>query len=256
VSDARLPRGTPGADATLRRLWGQEAERRRGPKPALSVEAILDVAYRIAETEGLAAVSMVRVAEALGCTSMALYRHIASKDELLVLLTDRVAADLPVLPDAETWRDGLARWAQAQFEAAVAHPWMLGLPLTTTPLGPHRARWIDQGFGAMRDLDLPAADKRQIIAMLTQYVLGEALVLAELQRADADPYADLALIFTELADAADLPHLFADLPEGFESADGSPDQDAATFGIQLILDGVEAHLRRQNPGRSRPRTTP
>ena len=230
-------------DEAMRRLWGLEATGRRGPKPALNVQVIVDAALELADTEGLAGVSMTSVGAALHCTSMALYRHIASKDELITLLVDRVAAGEPVIPERLGWRAGLQRWTQIQIDGVLAHPWLLDLPLASTPLGPHRARWIDQGFAVMRNLDLPMADKGQIIALLSQHVLAEARVQVEIQNAARNPYADLGQLIHRMADPDDLPHLFAAFAEGSTGA------GTEASGIELILDGVAARVRQKRRDR-------
>ena len=72
----------PGLDL----LWGRRERGRRGPRPGLSADAIVDAAVRLADAEGLEAISMARVAAELGFTTMSLYRYVASKDELLQLM--------------------------------------------------------------------------------------------------------------------------------------------------------------------------
>lgn len=225
-------------DRTLERLWGKETRARRRRRHPLDVRDIVNAALELADSGGLRAVSMARVAEALGCSVMALYRHVTSKDELLAFLTDRVAADAPAIPADIDWRAGLHQWTQLQVEGVLAHPWMLDLPLAAMPLGPNRARWLDQGFAAMRSLQLPLAEKGLVLSLLSQHVLAEARVMAELQRVTTSPYADLSINLGELAEPEELPHLFAALAA--EPA-ATTDDD---FGIDLILDGVAARLRR------------
>jgi AcrR family transcriptional regulator len=72
----------PGLDL----LWGRREPGRRGPRPGLSTDAIVEAAVAVADAEGLGAVSMARVAKELGFTTMSLYRHVTSKDELLQLM--------------------------------------------------------------------------------------------------------------------------------------------------------------------------
>ena len=243
MNDDRAPDARSELDEAMRRLWGLGAARRRGPKPALNVQLIVDATLQIADTEGLAGVSMTSVGAALHCTSMALYRHIASKDELITLLVDRVAADEPAIPERLSWREGLRRWTQIQIDGVLAHPWLLDLPLASIPLGPHRARWIDQGFAVMRTLNLPMADKGQIIALLSQHVLAEARVRVEIHNAARNPYADLGQLIHWMADREDLPHLFAAFAE--ESTGAGPDG----FGTELILDGIAARVRQKQRDR-------
>ncbi len=270
----------PTVDPRLRRLWEQPIPPRRGPRPTLSVERIVETAWEVADAEGLGAVSMARLGQELGCTAMALYRHIAGKDELLVLLADRLGAELGDLPDGLTWRDGLELWVRWQIEEVGKHPWFLDLPLTTVPVGPHRVRWLDQGFKAMRDLDLPAGEKLRIIGLLAQHVLGEARVQVETRRAAAtsvrraqnlpddtpeadldpaalaaaNPYADFEVVLSRYADPDRLPDLFAAFGE-FAAADAETldadltAEDDIGFGITVILDGVEAYVNRQRSKR-------
>ncbi len=72
--------------------WGVAERPQRGPKRELSIERIVDAAIEIADAEGLAAVSMSRVAASLGFTTMSLYRYLTSKDDLLLLMQDTVCA--------------------------------------------------------------------------------------------------------------------------------------------------------------------
>lgn len=265
----------PPTDVTVQRLWGQQPKPRRGPKPALSAERIVETAFRIAEAEGLEALSMARIAETLGCSPMALYRHVSSKDELLVLLTDRVAALLPDLPAGLGWRAGLERWTRLQIELVLEHPWYLGLPLTTSFPGPHRLRWFDHALEALAEVPLPFDEKLGLIGLLAQHVLGEAQVQVETRRAavekvrrstgvpddvpdaDLDPealdradvYHDFETVLTRLATPDRYPHLFAAAATWDPGATpaSSPADDVA-FGIGIVLDGVEAYLRRRTGG--------
>src|ERR1700690_4421209 len=94
----------PGLDL----LWGRRGRGQRGPKPGLSVEAIVTAAIRVADAEGLEAVSMARVAEQLGFTTMSLYRHVTSKEELLQLMWNASAQEAEDLVlRGDTWRDRL-----------------------------------------------------------------------------------------------------------------------------------------------------
>src|SRR5258706_15326925 len=74
-------------------LWGVPGPVRRGPKPSRTVDEVVQAAIALADTEGLAAFSIRRVAEALGLSAMALYTYVPSKAELLDLMFDRVAAE-------------------------------------------------------------------------------------------------------------------------------------------------------------------
>src|SRR5262245_28136074 len=94
-------------------LWGLREAPRRGPKSTLTVQDITRAAIEVADADGLAAVSMARVAAHLGNSTMALYRHVRSKDELLLLMWDAAMEDPPEFTEDGDWRDKLAEWARA-----------------------------------------------------------------------------------------------------------------------------------------------
>ena len=85
---------------TVEFLWGGRAQPTRGPKPALSLEQITDAAIAVADADGLAGVSMQRVAADLGYTKMSLYRYLSGKAELVALMVERVMGEPPALPAA------------------------------------------------------------------------------------------------------------------------------------------------------------
>jgi AcrR family transcriptional regulator len=266
---------SPGPEAELpvavQRLWGDAAPRRRGPKPALSAAQIVQAAMDLADAEGLAAVSMARVAEAVGYTPMALYRHVSGKEELLALMSDAVARDLPELPTGGGWRAGLEAWTRAQIDIGLDRPWFLELPLSGVMPGPNRVRWLDQAFGVLREIELPADEKLAIVGLLAQHVLGEARVHIETRRAAvervrreaglpdstpeseldpaalaaADPYADFGTVLARYAEPATYPHLFASFAAWAGTTPSTAVADDVTFGISIVLDGVEAYLRRR-----------
>jgi AcrR family transcriptional regulator len=93
-------------------LWRIRAQPARGPKPALSLERITDTAIEIGDAEGLAAVSMQRVAADLGFTKMSLYRYLPGKAELVALMVERAIGEPPTL-DADDWRAGLKEWSHS-----------------------------------------------------------------------------------------------------------------------------------------------
>src|SRR5260370_18327146 len=126
-----LPRG-------LGLLWGRRGRGKRGPRPGLSAEAIVEAAIRVADAEGLEAVSMARVAHELGFTTMSLYRHVASKDELLQLMWNGSATGAESLVlEGEDWRSRIRMWSLIQREILDRHPWITQMPMAAPPLGPN-----------------------------------------------------------------------------------------------------------------------
>jgi len=117
--------------AAVEQLWGlREPTRRGGPKPALSLDRIVAAAVGLADEGGLAALSMSRLAEKLGFTTMSVYRYVASKDDLLVLALDAAIGQPPEIDPAGAWRDQLVAWAQELQVRYRAHPWMTDVPIS------------------------------------------------------------------------------------------------------------------------------
>jgi AcrR family transcriptional regulator len=110
---------------SLELLWGLQARPTRGPKPALTVAAVVEAAVRIADTEGLAAMSMRRVADELGVGAMTLYRYVPGKGELLDVMLDSVYAELPLRRIEGDWRAKLEEVARENRELCLRHPWTL-----------------------------------------------------------------------------------------------------------------------------------
>ncbi|HEX4224447.1 MAG TPA: helix-turn-helix domain-containing protein, partial [Pseudonocardiaceae bacterium] len=112
-------------DAVIDLLWTPPPTPRRGPKPGLNLNAIAEAGIAIADADGLAAVTMQHVAEALGVTKMALYRYVRGKTELVALMTDLSLRE-PIDLDTVTggWRAKLDAWAWAILERYIRHPWL------------------------------------------------------------------------------------------------------------------------------------
>lgn len=268
--------------AAVQRLWETPQPGRRGPKPALSVERIVAAAVEIADAEGLTAVSMARVADRLGYTPMALYRHISGKDELLAQMTDAIVPDPPELRPGAGWRAYLEVWVRAQIEMIDARPWYLDLPVAASVPGPRRLHWIDRALGALEELDLSPDEKFAIIGMLATHVLGEGTARVSTRRAAlasvrasgdvpdgtpdeeldpdavraADPYADFGALLARVARPADYPAVFR-----LFSSTGTPTMtgpgvaaadhedggglDDVAFSVGVLLDGIEAYVARK-----------
>src|SRR3954469_24858588 len=97
--------GSGDHQSAVELLWGQRPQPRRGPRPALSLEAIARAGIEIADADGITAVAMERGPEALGFTKMSLYRYVPGKVELGALMTDTALGE-PVRLDsvAGGWR--------------------------------------------------------------------------------------------------------------------------------------------------------
>src|SRR5882757_3162372 len=107
----------PSIPKVFELAWGLGESGTRGPRKGLSLEQVVDAAIAVGDAEGLAGLSMSRVAKQLGFTTMSLYRYVDSKDTLITLVSDRLIG-LPPEPIAgQPWREAIEGWATAEFDA-------------------------------------------------------------------------------------------------------------------------------------------
>src|SRR5580704_15786231 len=123
---------------TLALLWRYPAVvARHGPRRGLSIDAVVAVATQVADTEGLEAVTMRRVARALGVAPMTLYTYVPGKAELLDLMLDTAYANMPRLDTSgQPWRQRLAAIAEENKVLFENHPWAATTSTIRPPLGP------------------------------------------------------------------------------------------------------------------------
>jgi AcrR family transcriptional regulator len=154
-------------------VWARDEEQAAAPQP-LSREAIVAAAIEIADTDGLEAVSIRRLATKLKARPMSLYSHIERKGDLIDLMIDEVLAGaiLPDGPPLDDWREGLRQIAQRTRETARAHHWMIATAFRRPSIGPNALRHIDQSLGAVSSLPLTPERKRAVLLAVDTYTLG------------------------------------------------------------------------------------
>jgi AcrR family transcriptional regulator len=244
-----------GLPASIEAAWGIRERPHKGPKPALSLERIVQAAVQVAETEGLGAVSMSRVATELGGATMSLYRYVAAKDELLALMVDAAYGPPPAAAGpGEGWREGLSRWAWALRAAVRRHQWTVRIPISGLPVRPNEVAWFEYALTCLRDTGLAESEKASVILMLSGYVRNiattEADIEAAIRASGATPQewmSSYGRMLAKLADPQRFPAIAAFVAAGvFDTAD-DPD-DEFSFGLERVLDGIEALVRTQEPG--------
>jgi AcrR family transcriptional regulator len=232
---------------SLRRLWDRAAPAKK-PRRSLSLDRIVNAAIEIADTEGLSALSMARLAERLGSAPMSLYRHVASKEELYDFMIDAAARESSVVA-TDDWRAGLAEWIADLMALYQRHPWILQLPMSKPPLDPGQLDWLERGLLIQQSTPLTVAEKLGVVLTLLEYARGHAAIANSLEGTDASfglplPYGQL---LAQLVDEARFPMLTAAISAGaFEPppVDSEADlQEDLQFGLNLILDGVAALIR-------------
>ncbi len=229
---------------TLKVLWGGEAEGRRGPRQALSLDRIIAAAIEIADRDGLAALSMARLAQELGSAPMSLYRHVANKDELLMFMQDVAPGPPPELSPGD-WRAGMTAWARALRGVYYAHPWILQVTAGRPPLEPGQLAWLDRGLSALEDTRLTIEQRFDAIMTLLHYVRGEAHLAAVLLAGETDPQGEYEALLKQLVRPERFPALAAAIRDGIFAPDPADDGSRSfESGLAAILDGFELSMNR------------
>jgi AcrR family transcriptional regulator len=217
--------------------------RRRAP----GVDQYVAAALAIADAEGLAAVSMRRVASDLGSGTATLYRYITNRDELVDLMVDAAQGEDPLPEPTPDWRAGLAAVAHGQRATLLRHPWLAGELSGRPSLGPNALRRTESALRAAAALTPDITLASQTLGVVNAYVLGSVATQQATRSAEqrtglteeqwqrsVGPYIGKVLA------AGEHPMLARRVHEVEES---DPDVEFA-FGLDCVLDGLAARLGR------------
>ncbi|WP_225730014.1 MULTISPECIES: TetR/AcrR family transcriptional regulator [unclassified Nocardia] len=212
------------------------------PAPApLSRERIVGAAIRLADADGLAAVSLRKVAAALDVGPMRLYGYIATKEELLDLMVDAVYAE--IRPSGDSWREVLRSMAETTRQAAHQHEWLADLIGGRPQLGPNALARGEAVVAAMGEIDVDSV--MPVIDAVNAYVIGAVRREITERRAERTTGMDKTQW-----QAAFGPYLVRTFATGRYPALATVIRDAAhldadqTFhtGLDFLLDGIQARI--------------
>ncbi|UNK69988.1 TetR/AcrR family transcriptional regulator C-terminal domain-containing protein [Microbacterium sp. H1-D42] len=215
-------------------LWTAPPTGRRGPKPQHSLAGIAAAAIAVADAEGLAAVTMQRVAECLDTTKMALYRYLPARSDLDAIMLDSALGTPPAHIDSG-WRETLTAWTRSLFDRAVQHPWTAELTQHPHVPGPAELAWYEAGLAATAALPLSGGERLDLLALLS----GHALSLVRQRTGSTSPEADLAAGLAPVLAAHGDRYPLTSAAFSTAALDDSRDQ-ALQFGIEAILTGIAA----------------
>ena len=235
---------------TIELLWGVQ-RRRRGPRPSLSGEQIVDKAIELADRDGLAGLSMRRLADELGITAMSLYGYVPSKAELLDVMADRAYGEITSRDDLATaWQGRLTALAQQHWALLLSHPWLLHIAASRPLLGPNVTALYDAELAAVDGLGLTDIDMDLIVSLLDDYVRGTARGAAEAADAqtrtgmsDRQWWEAYGPLLAEVLDPARYPTAVrVGTAAGQEYGTAHDPTRSFRFGLQRIIDGIDSFI--------------
>lgn len=215
----------------------------RGPRARVSTGAVVDAAVRLADAEGLAAVTIRRLGDALGVSAMSLYTHVNSRDDLLVLMADHVHARMERPPFGRLgWRSRVRLVAEANLALIRAHPWVTDVADERTALGPGTIAKYDHELEAFTPLRLDPVTCDAALRFVLDFARAGAVAMRPRPHA-----ADLAEHWPEwggrlaayLGDRHPLAQTVG--AAAGEAMGGASDATLAwDFGLARVLDGLAA----------------
>ena len=225
---------------------GRHPDQQTDQQPELNRDEVVRMGIAIADAEGLAALSMRRIASELGVSTMALYRYVGGKDALVVRMVDAAIAEFPLGTPPDDWREAIAMVARVHWAAYRRHLWLASaISLSRPQLVPRLLPHTDAVLRALQGFEKSAALSTMI--SLFAYVRGVALVMEAEAQAEQDTGVTADEWVTEQADKlgamiamGDLPAFRELLADGF---DYEYDLDKLfEFGLDVFLDGLSARL--------------
>ncbi|MFF4920418.1 TetR/AcrR family transcriptional regulator [Kitasatospora sp. NPDC001261] len=188
-------------------IWLRPERTGRGPRPAHSRDSIAAAAIAIADAEGLDAVSMRRVAAALGAGTMSLYNYVPKKEHLLDLMLDAVAGEyrFPPAPSGDVRAD-LADLAHQQLGLSRRHPWLPALVLVRPSIGPNALRYTDHFLAVTAPTGLGGGARMEAMALFNGFV-GQFAQYEQTAAAGTKWQAELVGYLGQAAASGEFPHL-------------------------------------------------
>jgi AcrR family transcriptional regulator len=215
---------------------------RAAPRNRLSRERVLEIAIAKADAGGLDALSMRQLAETLGVAPMALYRHIANKEDLIDAMVDVVFDEIGLPPAGDDWRASMRRRAIAVRDALMRHRWAIGLMESRRSPGPANLRHHDAVIGRLRAGGFSVVMAAHAYSLLDAYIYGFALTKMNLPFESSDDVGAVAETMLQPFPANAYPNLTEFLAEHVMQP-GYDFGDEFEYGLDLILDGLEREHR-------------
>lgn len=221
------------------------------PRETLTREQIVEAAVAVLDVDGVNGLNMRRLGAQLGSAATAMYYHVKNKDELVVLAADFVWREI-ALPDPVKagWRLAASELATGTHAMILRHFWLLPAMSTHLIHGPGKARWDDHCLAVYEAAGFSGPEADQAAATVLMFVIGaaqgeaaESAWRARLRRAGADEEQQLRDTLTRISEVAQqFPRLRARTMPAADAGSVLPDVDTFAFGLNTILDGLQARL--------------
>ena len=206
------------------------------PRTPLSKERVLRAAVVLADTSGIEALSMRRLAKELGVEAMSLYNHVANKDEILAGIIDVVASEIDLPSDEADWKTAMRRNAISARDVRLRHRWASSLSMSRQSGGPAQLRHADWVLRTLKEAGFSKDLIYHAFHILESYILGFTVQQLNFPY-KGEELAGMATTFLQQLPAGEFPDFTEHVLQHLEPSHG--DEGGFEFGLDLILDGLE-----------------
>lgn len=207
----------------------------------VNLERTLRVALTVADSEGIQAVTMRRLARELGVEAASLYHHVDGKDQILDGLVDLVAAEIEPPQLSADWREAISQRAHHTRDGLRRHPWAVSLMASRTNPGPATLRLLETGIRCFREGGFSVPLAAHGVSTVDSYVHGFVLQEVNLPFRTESELAAMTGAIMETFPASEFPYLFEMTVEHVlqPGYDYGKEFDS---GLTAVLNGVAALL--------------
>ncbi len=208
-------------------------------RPVLSRQRVLKGAVALADEIGIEALTIRRLAEALGTKPMTIYHHVPSKDEIVNGMVEMVFAEIERPPEDLDWKAAVRRRCISAHEVLLRHPWAAPLMESRTSPGPENLGHHDAVIACLRRGGLSWQMTAHAYAVLDAFIYGFAFQEATLPQQSEGGFQEVAEEIAAAFDPDAFPNLVGltvehVLKPGYEFG------DSFEFGLDLIIAGIAA----------------
>jgi AcrR family transcriptional regulator len=200
----------------------------------LTRDRVIEAAVVFADEHGVDDLSMRKLGAVLGVEAMSLYNHVENKDAMLDGMIDFVFSTIPIPDGVLDWKDHLRRLGRGTMTNFGSHPWVVHVCMTRGLLGPGALRFMDHVLGVLADAGFDDESAHHAWQMLASHTMGYAFQ-ASAGVTEKD-HAEFEMMIPRLA--REVPNVARLAPFLI----GCSWEDEYMFGLEIILDGLQARL--------------
>jgi AcrR family transcriptional regulator len=216
----------------------RQTEVRPQPRAPLSRERVLLAAVTLADRSGLESLSMRKLASEFGVVPMALYKHVANKEDMLDGMVDVIFSEIDLPSDGTHWKTAMRQRAISARQVLSRHRWAIGLMESRMKPGAANLRHHDAVIGSLREAGFSIQMAIHAYSTLDSYIYGFALQEKALPFENPQDVGEAAEVILQQFPADQYPHLAETIAEVINKS-GWEYGDEFEFGLDLILDGLE-----------------